>query len=54
VLDFLARLQQATGVTLTEDQTLAAQLAASGLRQKWQEYARHASPVARGNRNGAK
>jgi hypothetical protein len=50
VLDFLAWLQVATGVTFNEGEMRAAQLAAFGLRQKWQEYARHASPVARSNR----
>lgn len=50
VLDFLAWLQAAAGVTFNEGEMRAAQLAAFGLRQKWQEYARHASPVARGNR----
>jgi hypothetical protein len=49
VQDFLAWLQAATGVTFNEGQMLAAQLAAFGLRQKWQELARHASPVAKGN-----
>jgi hypothetical protein len=54
VLDFLARLQQATGVTFSEDQLPAAQPAVFGLRRKWQEYARHAAPVSRASRKAAK